>query len=45
MASARLASAEDSARDRDTRITCRSVLASPARCESGLVKLCRKIVQ
>lgn len=31
--------------DRDMRITCRSVLASPARYESGLVKLCRKIGQ
>ena len=32
-------------KDRDTRITCRSVLASPARYESGLVMLCRKIGQ
>lgn len=45
VANARLASAEDSGRDRDTRITCRSILASPARYETGLVKLCRKIAQ
>lgn len=32
-------------KDRDMRITCRSVLASPARFETGLVKLCRKIGQ
>jgi hypothetical protein len=40
-----LASASDRDKDRDMRITCRSVLASPARYESGLVMLCRKIGQ
>ncbi len=45
VATARLASAEGSGRDHDTRVTCRSILASPARYETGLVKLCRKIAQ
>lgn len=40
-----LASASESDRDRAMRITCRSVLASPARYEAGLVMLCRKIGQ
>lgn len=40
-----LAGAADDARDRDQRITCRSILANPARYETGLVKLCRKIGQ
>ncbi len=38
-----LASADT--KDRDTVITCRSILASPARYDTGLVTLCRKVVQ
>jgi len=40
-----LASASDSDRDRAMRLSCRSVLANPARYEAGLAMLCRKIGQ
>lgn len=40
-----LASASESDKDRAMRISCRSVLANPARYEAGLAMLCRKIGQ
>lgn len=40
-----LASASGSDKEREMRITCRSVLGQPGRYETGLVKLCRKMLQ